>query len=362
MAEPGTLALVYEPEAACRDRLIANDMKPERAAEVSSYLAQSTDIATEFGDIEAACARRGMRFLPVELDRLLEELPRLDKASTLIWSLTDGTAYFRGSSVPPLARLAGFNLFGSDEPAYALCQDKFRAGAVMRAHGMPCPPAGLCHDRLWVVEPPESRTGYFVKPNMLGAKIGIWSDSRCNDKAEAEQLSRRIYDAYGDAAIVQPYVAGRNVRASFLWLDQRSGYRAANKQTGVYFVDSGSDFQTMEDSLALYGEPGAAARSAGAHGAPMLEPVAATQPKADAEIRAILWTLVQNLGLGDVYSADFRVDADDTVLLLEFEVCPGLPCFDFRAYCRDQFGLSLADAMAEAAASRLFEDWAGWAK
>lgn len=39
--------------------------------------------------------------------------------------------------------------------------------------------------------------------------------------------------------------------------------------------------------------------------------------------------------------------------LIEFEVCPGLPCFDFRSYCRTQWGLSLAEAMAAAAASRL---------
>ncbi|RUU24734.1 D-alanine:D-lactate ligase-like protein, partial [Mesorhizobium sp. M6A.T.Ce.TU.016.01.1.1] len=30
-----------------------------------------------------------------------------------------------------------------------------------------------------------------------------------------------------------------------------------------------------------------------------------------------------------------------------------LPCFDFRAYCRQQWGLELADAIAETAASRL---------
>ena len=62
---------------------------------------------------------------------------------------------------------------------------------------------------------------------------------------------------------------------------------------------------------------------------------------------------MQALGLRDVFSMDFRVEADDTVHLIEFEVCPGLPCFDFRAYCRTQWGMSLAAAMAETAANRL---------
>jgi hypothetical protein len=50
---------------------------------------------------------------------------------------------------------------------------------------------------------------------------------------------------------------------------------------------------------------------------------------------------------------DLRVEADDTIHLIEFEVCPGLPCFDFRDYCRRQWGMSLAEAMAATAASRL---------
>ena len=61
---------------------------------------------------------------------------------------------------------------------------------------------------------------------------------------------------------------------------------------------------------------------------------------------------MRTLGLRDVFSLDFRVEADDTVHLIEFEVAPGLPCFDFRAYCRAQWGLTLAEAMAETAANR----------
>jgi D-alanine-D-alanine ligase len=61
---------------------------------------------------------------------------------------------------------------------------------------------------------------------------------------------------------------------------------------------------------------------------------------------------MQGLGLRDVFSIDFRVEADDTVHLIEFEVCPGLPCFDFRSYCRSQWGMALPEAMAATAASR----------
>jgi len=105
--------------------------------------------------------------------------------------------------------------------------------------------------------------------------------------------------------------------------------------------------------MALYGETGEAAKAAGLYAEPELAAVADVQPGADARIRAIAGRLISGLGLRDVFSVDLRVEADGTVHLIEFEVCPGLPCFDFRAYCRSQWGLELADAMAETAANRL---------
>ena len=122
---------------------------------------------------------------------------------------------------------------------------------------------------------------------------------------------------------------------------------------GIFLVESGADFQTMADSLSLYGDTGAEAKSTGFYVEPELVPLAATQPEADAEIRRVAARLVTGLGLRDVFSMDLRVEADGTIHLIEFEVCPGLPCFDFRAYCRAQWSMSLAEAMTETAARRL---------
>jgi D-alanine-D-alanine ligase len=343
------LVLIYEPERACRLRLEAEGFAERQALEISSYLAQCTDLALEFDDIARACDTRGIDFAPMELDEAAEKLPHCNPARTLVWTLSDGVAYFRGSAGPALARLNGLSTIGSDDSLFALCQDKFRSGAVLQALGMPVPQAGLARDGAWLVEPPASANGWFVKPNRLGAKIGIWPDSRCHTLGHALELSCRVFAAYRDDVVVQPYVKGRNVRASFLGLKPQTGVEAL----GVAFVDSGGDFQTMENSLALYGETGASARAGGSYVEPDLVAVASSQPQADGRIRTIAARLMQALGLRDVFSLDFRVEADDAVHLIEFEVCPGLPCFDFRAYCRSQWRLELADAMAEVAANRL---------
>ena len=343
------LVLIYEPEDACRTRLAAQGFSERHALEISSYLAQSTDISLEFEALAEACGRRGVRFVPTALDDAGPVLASADPRATLVWTLTDGIAYFRGGAAPALARLSGLRTIGADDSVFALCQDKFRSGAVLAALGLPVPAAGLVRDGEWLVAPPKSTTGYFAKPNRLGAKIGIWPDSRCQQSDAALEISRRVFSAYRDDVIVQPYVAGRNVRASFLAVDPEAGIDAL----GVFFVDAGGDFQTMADSMALYGDTGAAARAEGAYAEPELVPVAVSQPEADRRIREIAAALMQGIGLKDVFSMDFRVEEDDTVHLIEFEVCPGLPCFDFRAYCRSQWNLSLPDAIAETAARRL---------
>jgi D-alanine-D-alanine ligase len=346
---PPKLILVHEPEKACLDRLVADGFPAERALEISSYLAQSTDLAPEFDQLAAACEKRGLAFQPVELDDAAGALAKADPATTLVWTLTDGIAYFRGAAAPTLARLNGLKTIGADDALFALCQDKFRSGAVLGALGLPVPQAGLARDGRWLAEPPPSAAGWFVKPNRLGSKVGIWPDSHGHEPEHALELSRRVYAAYRDDVVVQPYVAGRNVRASFLGLEPGTGAEAL----GIAFVDSGGDFQTMADSMALYGDTGEAARAAGEYKEPVLEPVADNQPGAAATIRRIAERLVSGLGLRDVFSIDFRVEADDHVHLIEFEVCPGLPCFDFRAYCRQQWGMTLADAMAQTAANRV---------
>jgi D-alanine-D-alanine ligase len=342
------LVLVHEPEAACLERLLADGYAERHALEISSYLAQSTDLAAEFDEIADACDRRDMSFRPVMLDDASEFLAGADPAHSLVWTLTDGIAYFRGGAGPALARLHGFRTIGSDDTLFALCQDKFRSGAVLKSLGLPAPQAGIARDGQWIVPPPPSPSGYFVKPNRLGAKIGIWEDSRCGSPEKALELSRRVFAAYRDDVVVQPYVAGQNVRASFLAVTPGTEADAL----GVFFVESGADFQTMADSMALYGATGATAKAEGLYAEPELRPVSGSQPGADRRIREIGETLMKGLGLCDVFSFDLRVEMDGTTHLIEFEVCPGLPCFDFRAYCRRQWGLSLADAMAETAANR----------
>ncbi|TIW86734.1 MAG: D-alanine:D-lactate ligase-like protein, partial [Mesorhizobium sp.] len=78
------LILVHEPEKACLDRLIADGHAPERAAEIASYLAQSTDLAPEFEALGLACQARGLSFMAVALDDAASVLAGEDRDTTLV--------------------------------------------------------------------------------------------------------------------------------------------------------------------------------------------------------------------------------------------------------------------------------------
>jgi D-alanine-D-alanine ligase len=253
--------------------------------------------------------------------------------------------------IPALAHAKGLRAIGSEHTAYALCQDKFRSGAVLKALGVPVPETALARNGELLTAAPHASAGYFVKPNRLGSKIGIWPDSRCRTMEEALALSRRVHDAYGDDVVIQAYVPGENVRSSFLAVDPQAGATLLDS----YYVDSSGDFQTMTDSLALYGDTGAAAKRAGTYQEPKLRRVGDSSADADAAIREIAGTLMRALSVRDVFSMDLRVEPDGRVHFIEFEVCPGLICFDFRHYCRTTWHLPLAQAVAETAARRMRE-------
>ena len=341
--------LVYEPEADCRTRLSALNISEEHALQISSYLAQSTDMIPEFPTLKEACSLQGISFVALTLNSFAKSWDQFTSEETLVWTLTDGIAFFAGSLAPPLARLDGMKHIGAQVSTFTLCQDKFRAGAVLQALGIPMPATALVCDGNFI-SPRSSLDGvesFFIKPNRLGSKIGIYENSHCHSINEALELSKRIFADYGDAAVLQAYVPGANVRASWLDVD---GSGDLARHLGIWRVDSSRDFQTMEDSMALYGDTGAEAKAKGLYTELELINLRVENPTAATAILEIAKTLMQGLGLADVFSMDFRVEKDGKATLIEFEVCPGLPCFDFREYVKKTWNMPLPTAMATLAA------------
>jgi D-alanine-D-alanine ligase-like ATP-grasp enzyme len=338
--------VLSEPEAACRERLARRGMPAETAAEVAFYLAQATDFAALVDPVAAAFAPLGVEVACRPLDPPEAWLPLLtgpDRRHTLVWCLTDGFAWYRGSFVSSLAALLEVPQFGSPPAAQHLCQDKFRCLAVAQALGVRTPATVLVDDGEPVSPPGVLPAGapLFVKPNTLGAKLGIDRDSRAASLGEALALAGRVHARYGDRALVQTYVPGRDVRVSCMDLGGPEP-----PPLGIHEVATGAatGFPTLADSrrLTALKELGDADGTA----VPLRD---LRGDPAAGRIEEAARRLAGALGLRDYFSLDFRVDEAGEPWFLEFEVCPAVTIYDFLTYLREAHRTDLPGALARAA-------------
>jgi D-alanine-D-alanine ligase len=336
--------VLFEPEAACRDRLTAGGMSAQAAAEVAFYLAQATDFTALVESVAAAFAASRVDVVCLPLDPPQAWLPLLtgpDRRHTLVWCLTDGFAFYRGSFVASVAALLDVAQLGSPPEAQHLCQDKFRCLALARALGVRTPATVLVSngEPLSPVEVLPEGTPLFVKPATLGGKIGIDGDSLAPDLPCALELTRRIHARYGDRALIQSYVPGRDVRVSFMDLGRPEA------PLGIYGVATGArhGFPTLADSRRI-----TQLRAAGPtlalqdlRGEPALAASVAAIEEAARRIARVV-------PLRDYFSLDFRLDETGAPWFLEFEVCPAVTIYDFLTYLRDVHGTDLPEALVRA--------------
>lgn len=352
------MLILAEREPGCRGRLVAAGFDFGAAGEVAGYLSQATDLVVFEEPIRQALTAVGVtvRFGDPSIPEGWLDWLREDPAATLVWPVTDGIRYYRGSGAAAVARLLGARSFGAAAHIQHLAQDKAKCGAVATALGIRVPATGVMRDGAWLTPPPGGQGPWFVKPSTLGAKLGIWGDSRVDDLDRAAALSRRIHARYRDDAVVQAYVPGFDVRVSYMAVDPDP----ALDRLGIYRLDTGGRgetggaFMTMADNRTLSGTAdtdGLAAASRGGVAAfvPRLLDLAATDPGLAAGIADMTRRLAAGVGLRDVFSIDVRVSPEGVPHLLEFEVCPAVTIYDFHRYLADRWGCDLPEAVARAA-------------
>jgi D-alanine-D-alanine ligase-like ATP-grasp enzyme len=358
------VVIVYEAEASARRRLVAFGYPPEVAGEIAVYLGQSTDLPDFFDEIADAARRAEIEVEFVEIEELLARLPdhQARRERTLLWTVTDGVRFYRGSAVSAVSRLSGIALFGSPATAQHLCQDKFASLALASAAGLVVAPTKLMQGDVEIAALgnwPDRAEALFVKPNTLGAKVGIFADSRCATLTEARDRAARLWQRYRDRALIQPFVSGDDVRVSFMdtgggFVDQ-IGVERLVKDTAS---ETGGAFMTMKDNETLSGardvsgtRGGFGASRAAAFVPRMVDLRRSADPRshtAVAEICAMSERVARLVGLRDYFSMDFRIDEEGKPTFFEFEVCPGVTIYDFQNYLATTHGFGLGEALVRA--------------
>ncbi len=143
------------------------------------------------------------------------DFPRALMSSSIdvVFNIAEGmVGRSREAQVPSLCELLGVPYTGSDSATLSICLDK-----------------GLTKRLLVDVETPAFQvlvTGreklralrypVIVKPNQEGTSKGITGKSVCDDETRLRELARELIERYGQPALVEEYVSGREITVGLL--------------------------------------------------------------------------------------------------------------------------------------------------
>ncbi len=188
---------------------------------------QASEQATAHAAMQAAGALKAAGFkaalLPVS-NRLGHLVDRLRRARPdVVVNVCEGFAGRPAfeAQVAGVLELMGLAFTGNPSPALFLCQDKFRAKAVLKAWGLPTPRGWLATPEIAL--PACLQFPLIVKPNAEDASIGIGSDALVHDRAALLRQTARLAKRYDQPALVEEYIDGREFYVSVV--EDPAGFR-----------------------------------------------------------------------------------------------------------------------------------------
>jgi len=110
------------------------------------------------------------------------------------------------ANVAAAFELLGLAFTGSGSKCLSLCQDKYRAKALLAAHSLPTARGRLVYSE-------EEGIGLefplIVKPNFEDASLGIYQDSVVTDEEGLRRRVRQVTGTYRQPALVEQFIDGR---------------------------------------------------------------------------------------------------------------------------------------------------------
>jgi D-alanine-D-alanine ligase len=145
------------------------------------------------------------------------DLPRLlaDMAPDVVFNIAEGLkGRGREAQVPALCELLGVPYSGSDATTLSICLDKGLTKQILRAAGIDTADWQLMTTGREKLRP--LRYPVIVKPNAEGTSKGITSASVVTDEAAARAAARSLVEKYGQPALLEEYIAGREFTVGLL--------------------------------------------------------------------------------------------------------------------------------------------------
>ncbi len=162
--------------------------------------------------ITRAIESHGHEVVPLEATA---EFPRvLAKASVdVVFNIAEGmVGRSREAQIPSLCELLGIPYTGSDSATLSICLDKALAKRLLVDVDTPAFQVLVTgREKLRPLRYPV-----IVKPNQEGTSKGISGKSVCDDEGQLREVARALIDRYGQPALVEEYIFGRELTVGLL--------------------------------------------------------------------------------------------------------------------------------------------------
>jgi len=162
--------------------------------------------------ITRAIESHGHEVVPLEAT---PEFPRvLQKSSVdVVFNIAEGmVGRSREAQIPSLCELLGIPYTGSDSATLSICLDKALAKRLLV--DVDTPAFQVLVTGREKIRP--LRYPVIVKPNQEGTSKGISGKSVCDDEGRLREVARELIDRYGQPALVEEYIFGRELTVGLL--------------------------------------------------------------------------------------------------------------------------------------------------
>jgi D-alanine-D-alanine ligase len=143
------------------------------------------------------------------------DFPRALMSSNIdvVFNIAEGmVGRSREAQVPSLCELLGVPYTGSDSATLSICLDKALTKRLLVDVDTPAFQV-LVTGREKIR---QLRYPVIVKPNQEGTSKGITSKSVCDDEGRLREVARELIERYGQPALVEEYIAGRELTVGLL--------------------------------------------------------------------------------------------------------------------------------------------------
>ncbi len=234
------------------------------------------------------------------------------------------------SNVAGIFELLGLSYTGNGAKTLAICQDKFKAKAVLKAAGLPTAPAQLL---LTGDEPLELRFPLIVKPNAEDASLGIYPDSVVREEGALRRQVRRCLENYGPPVLVEAYIDGREFNVSVMENGETTPLPVSEIDFSAMPKDMprilGYEAKWFEDDPLYQKTP------------PVCPAVLDDETR--VKLQGLAATAFRTMGCRDYARVDFRMDAKGRPFILEVNPNPDISTNAGFARALKAAGIEYAD-------------------